>query len=131
MAFFFEDNYRILVRHFFKFFQKDKINFIGNDFHFPSLYFVVSFGLFSVILTMLLRELSTKARIIYLVLAIILFFITTITTSYIDSFGKVVECTICNDGVRSLNYNEVKYDFHFFTSIVVGVLPLFLIFLKK
>lgn len=131
-AFYYENSYRVLVRFFFKFFQGDKIKFVGKNFHlFASTYFLVAFGLFSVLLTMLLYGQSKKGRFLYLFVTVIVFFVTTIVTTYIDSLGKVVECTICQDGVRSLNYNAVNYDSHFITSLVFGLLPLFWTFLKK
>ena len=132
LAFFFGNSYRVLVRYFFNYFQGDKIKFVGKDFHlYTSPYLLISFGLFSVLFSILLFTQKIKRRLLYLGLAILLFFITTIATSYIDSFGKVVECTACQDGVRSLQYNEVNYDYHFITSLMVGLLPLFFIFLKK
>lgn len=132
LAVYYENSYRVLVRFFFKFFQGDKIKFVGKNFHlFASPYFVVAFGLFSVILTTLLYRQSNRKRLVYLFSTIVLFFITTIATTYIDSTGYVVECTACQDGVRSLHYNAINYDFHFITSLVVGLLPLFWLFLKK
>ena len=120
-----ENSYRVLVRYFFNFFQGDKIKFVGKNFHlFASPYFVVAFALFSVLFTLFLYGQSKKSGFVYSALAIILFFITTMATTYIDSFAKVVECTSCQDGVRSLHYNAVNYDFHFITSLVVGLLPL-------
>jgi hypothetical protein len=131
-AFYFENSYRVLVRHFFKVFQGDKIEFVGKDFHlFASPYMLVAFGLFCVLLTVSLYGLKTKRKIVYFGLTIMLFFITTFVTSYIDSLGYVIECTACQDGVRSLHYNEINYDFHFIASLVVGLLPLLWTFLKK
>ncbi len=132
LSVYFENNYRVLVRFFFKYFQGDKIKFVGKNFHlFASTYFVVAFGLFSVILTTLLYRQSNRRRLVYLLSTIALFFATTIATTYIDSLGKVVECTACKDGVRSLHYNTVNYNFHFITSLFVGLLPLLWTFLKK
>ena len=132
LAVYYENSYRVLVRFFFKSFQGDKIKFIGKNFHlFASPYFVIAFGLFSILLTMFLYRKNNRRRFIYLFLTIVLFFITTIVTTYIDSFGKVVECTACQDGVRPLHFNAVNYDFHFITSLVGGLVPLFYTFLKK
>ncbi|MBN8666126.1 MAG: hypothetical protein J0M30_01400 [Chitinophagales bacterium] len=132
VAFYFENNYRVLVQHFFKIIQGDKINFVGKDFHlFASPYMLVAFGLFCVLLTVTLYGLKTKRKIIYFVLTILLFFITTFVTNYIDSLGYVVECKACQDGVRNLHYNEINYDFHFITSLAIGLLPLLWTFLKK
>jgi hypothetical protein len=132
LGFYYENSYRFLVRFFFKLFQGDNIKFVGKNFHlFASTYFVVAFGLFSVVFTFFLRGLTKKGKILNLALALILFFATTIATTYIDSLGKVVECTACQDGIRSLHYNAINYDFHFITSLAVGLLPLFWRFLKK
>ena len=132
VSFYFENIYRVFVRHLFNFYQGDKIKFVGKNFHlFASQYLLIAFGLFCVLLTMLLYGQSKKGRVAYLSLTIILFFISTIVTTYIDSTGYVVECTACQDGVRSLHYNAINYDFHFITSLIVGLLPLLWTFLKK
>ena len=56
LAFFFENSYRAYVRFLFKLFQGGDIIFVDKDLHlFPGTYFVVSFGIFSVVLTTLLR----------------------------------------------------------------------------
>ena len=132
IAFYFENSYRVLVRHLFNLFQGEKIKFVGKNFHlFASPYLLIVFGLFCVLLSVLLYGQKTRGKLIYLGLTIVLFFITSFATTYVDSTGYVVECTACQDGVRSLHYNEINYDFHFITSLVVGLLPLFWIFLKK
>ena len=132
VAFYYENSYRVFVRFFFKLFQGDNLKFVGKNFHlFASTYFVVAFGLFSVVFTLLLRGQTKKGKFLYSALAFILFFSTTVATTYIDSLGKVVKCTACQDGVRSLHYNEINYDFHFVTSLVVGLLPLLWTFLRK
>lgn len=132
LAIHYENSYRALVRYFFKFFQGDKIKFFGKNFHlFASPYFVVAFGLFSVLFAIFFYGQSKKGRIVYSALAIILFLITTIGTAYVDSTDKVAECTACSDGVRSLHYNDVNYDFHFITSLAFALFPLLWAFLKK
>lgn len=132
MAFYFENGYRVIVRQFFNFFQGDKIKFVGKNFHlFVSTYLLFAFGIFCVLFTMLLSAHTDKGRLIYLVLAITLFFITTFATTYIDSTGYVAECTACQDGVKNLHYNAVNYDFHFITSLLVALSPLLLAFLKS
>ncbi|MBX3240808.1 MAG: hypothetical protein KIT80_23045 [Chitinophagaceae bacterium] len=132
IAFYFENSYRILVRHLFNFFQGDKIKFIGKNFHLlASPHLLVAFGLFCVTLTVLLYGRSKRGRLIYFGLTTVLFFITTFATTFVDSAGYVVECTAYQDGVRNLHYNEINYDFHFITSLAIGLLPLLWTFLKK
>jgi hypothetical protein len=132
MAFYFENSYRELVQHFFTFFQGDKIKFVGKNFHLlASPYLLISFDLFSVSLTLLLYVQTKTGRLLHFALAILFFFIATTATTYLDSTGYVVECTACQDGIRRLPYNEINYDFHFITSLVVGLLPSLWIYFKK
>lgn len=131
-AFFFEENYNAFVRQLFKAFQGNKIQFVGKGFQlFASWYFLIAFGLFSVLLTLLLYGHINKIRLIHLSLTILLFSFTTIATSFIDSTGYVVECTACQDGIRSLHYSDVNYDFHFIISLLFGLLPLLYAFTRR
>lgn len=132
LAIYYENNYRILVRFFFRFFQGDKIKFTGKNFHLlASPYIVISFGLFSVMLIFFLLKQTNKERIFYLILVTAFFFIATIATTYIDSLGKVVECTACHEGIRNIGYNEINYAFHFIISLVAGLSPLLWKYFKK
>ena len=70
-------------------------------------------------------------RLFHFGIAISLFFIATMMTSYIDSTSKIMECTACHDGIRSLHYNDVNYDFHFIVSLTGGLLPLLWIYMKR
>lgn len=131
ISFYFENSYRVFIRQLFNFFQREKIQFVGKNFHlFASPYLLIAFGLFCVMLTILLSGHSKKNRLIYFVFTALLFVITTFATSFLDSTGYVVECTACKYGVRNLNYNEINYDFHFITSLLVGLLPVIYVFLK-
>lgn len=132
IAFYFENSYRLLVRRLFNFFQGHKITFVGKDFHFfASPYNLVAFGLFCITLTVLLYRESRRGALVYFGLTTVLFFITTFATTFVASTGYVVDCTACQDGVRVLHYNEINYDFHFITSLAVGLLPLLWTFFKK
>jgi MFS family permease len=132
MAFYCEDSYRGLVRFFFNLFQGDKIKFTGKNFHlFASTYFVVAFGIFSILFTLLMYEQGRKGLLIYSCLTIAGFFITTIITTYFDSANKVVDCTACQDGIKSLHYNAINYDFHFITSLAAALVVLGFIVLKQ
>ncbi len=132
LAFYWEEYYRILIRFFFNLFQDDKIVFLGKNFHlFASPRFVIAFGFFSVLFTIFLRRQSKIVVVGFSVLAVALFFITTVVISYLDSYSKVIECTACRDGIRTLHYNSINYDLYFILSLTVALLPLFLRFLKK
>lgn len=131
-AFYFEEYYRSFVRHFFKYFSNNNIQFVGKNFHlFASNYFVLSFGVFCVIFIKLIKEKTLKSMFSNIFIAIILFVATTITLSYIFSLIKIAECTACDDGIRKLQYNEINYDSIFIISLVVSLVPLILLKIKK
>ena len=123
-AFLFDEYYRKCVRYFFKLFNGDNIIFVGKNFHlFPSNYFAFSFGLFSVLISIFIFT-QTKQKIFFkILLTIIIFFLTTMTTSYLDSKSKLLECTACKDDKLKLIYNGINYDFHFIFSLTLALLP--------
>lgn len=130
LAFYFEEYYRSFVRHFFKYFSNNNIQFAGKNFHlFASNYFVLLFGVFCVIFIKLIKEKTLKSMFLNIFIVIILFVATTI--SYIISLIKIAECTACDDGIRKLQYNEINYDSIFITSLVVSLIPLILLKIKK
>jgi hypothetical protein len=130
-AFYFDNSYRLLVRNFFKLFQGDKIKFISSKFDlFPDPYFLISFGLFGVLFSWFLYRERKLGSVLHVGLVVSLFFITTMMTTYLDSTSKVIECTACKEAI-SLHWNEVNYNFHFITSLVVALVPLLWAFFKK
>ena len=127
-----EEYYRKFVRYFFKLFQRNHIEFFGKNFRlFASEYFISAFAIFSVLLTILIF--NTNKKIIWrkILLTIILFVLTTLLTAFIDSSIKVLNCTICKENKRELNYNGINYDWHFIASLIVALLPLSLHVLKS
>lgn len=122
-AFVAEDFYRQLVRFIFKFFNDDKINFIGKNFHlFASIKFVLAFGLFCSLTFIILNrnKFYNRAKAI-LYLTSIFLLITTVIALF-DSKRLIIECTACNDGIIKLTYNEITYDFYFITSLLLSLL---------
>lgn len=122
-AFLAEDYYRQLVRFFFKFFNGDNINFIGKNFHlFANIKFVLSFGLFCSLTFLVLNRYKFYNRLKAMLYSTAIFILTTIFISLLDSKRLIIECTACNDGIRTLTYNEITYDFYFITSLIVSFL---------
>ncbi len=125
IAFYFEEDYRQCVRYFFKLFQGNHIEFFGKNLRlFVSEYFISAFGAFNILFSILLFKTTKKRVLPKLLLTISLFFLTTALTSYIDSCIKVIECTICKENKRELNYNGINYDYHFIASLIISLLPL-------
>jgi hypothetical protein len=132
IASYIEEYFRKCVRYFFMLFQGSHIEFFGKNFRlFASEYFIAAFGLFCVLLTILILKTDKKRIWGKMLLTIFLFFLTTSLTSYVDSSIKVKDCTICKENKRELNYNNINYDWHFIVSLTIALLPLSLGILKN
>lgn len=123
-AFYFEEYYRILVRLLYKYFTADSISFVGKNFHFTSMYFVLAFGLFCIIMGTIQFGRTSSQAILSMLLMTVLFFITTMVISYFSSQLRIVECTACDDGKRSLQFNGINYNLIFMSSLFIGTLPI-------
>jgi len=125
-SFYYEDSYRAFVRCCYKFFQGNKINFIGKNFHlFASSQFLLSSELYGTVLTFLLYKRSCR-RLVFFFFSLLIFFASTIISAYFDSTFKIIECTACADGVRNLHFNAISYDAYYTGSLVASLL--FLLF---
>jgi hypothetical protein len=131
-AFLFEEYYRRFVRLLFKFVNGDKIQFYGKDFHlFASNIFAIAFGLFISLTFLLLKFSASQYRIKRASLTVVIFFVTTILITAVDSFGLVIECTACNDGIRRLTFNQPTYDKYFIISLITAFTYLLTTFLLE
>ena len=123
LSFLFENHYRQFVRFSFKFFNGDKIQFVGKNFHlFVSNRFLVSFGLFSSLAFLLIRTSLKRRRIIKTLLMFIVLLISTLIVTALDSKRLIIECTNCDDGIRKLTYNEITYDTYFIICLIIAIL---------
>ena len=66
-----------------------------------------------------------------ILLATVLFFLTTTATSYITSLATVAQCTACSDGKRNLSYNEVNYDLIFLLSLFIATTPMLIASIRR
>lgn len=122
VAFFTENYYRQLVRFLFKFFNGDKIDFIGKDFHlFASIKFIVTFGLFCSLITLVLNKNKFYNEIKAISYLSTIFFLATTFISLLDSKRLIIECVTCDNGIRKLTYNEITYDFYFILSLLTSL----------
>jgi hypothetical protein len=71
----------------------------------------------------LLKRQAKKQRARNIILGILLLIVSTVTFCFIDSNGKLIECTACDNGKRVLAFNELNYDLIFITSLIFGILP--------
>jgi hypothetical protein len=125
LAFTFEENYREFIRNLYQQLTENKISFKNNVkyLHFASDEFTSAFVIVLISKFILLKRLENRQRIINIVLGMLLIIISTIIICYLDSNGKLIECTACNNGKRVLGFNDINYDFIFITSLLFGILP--------
>ena len=50
----------------------------------------------------------------------IVFFATTILITALDSKRLILECTACDDGIRSLTFNQPTYEKYFLFSLATA-----------
>jgi hypothetical protein len=132
IAIVFEQELRQLIQALFKISTDNNIYFVGKDFDsFASTYYYLSPGILSLILFFASIRLTVEQTLINVLLAISIFFIALTLISYIDSNGKIAQCTACNDGKRSLNYNEINYDGITVVSLVLASIPSLTQLIKK
>ena len=125
LAFAYEENYRKLIRYLFKVLTQNKISFYeGIKYvHFASGKFMAAFCLFIFLLVFFLFRQSTIQRIIILFLTVLIFSTSIFTFCYLISLKKLVECTACPYGKRTLFYDEINYDLIFIWSLVFAIIP--------
>jgi amino acid transporter len=124
-AFVYEENYRELIRNLYESLTENKITFknYGKYFHFASGEFVSAFLIFVVSIFILLKRQERKQRARNIIFGILLLVFTTVTFCYIDSNGKLIECTACDNGERVLAFNDINYDLIFISSLIFAILP--------
>ena len=126
-GFFFEDYYRILIRYLFRLFSGNNISFYGKGFQFPGYFFIIGFGFLCTLISLF----ALRKKFLKIVLIILVFSLTTMATSYLDSKSKIVMCDVCKDNKRILNYNDIDYNFHFFVGLALSLLSLRINRLKR
>jgi glycerol uptake facilitator-like aquaporin len=133
LAFTFEENYREFIRNLDQQLTENKISFKNDvkSLHFASGEFISAFVIFLISKFILLKRQENKQRIKNIVLGMLLIIISTIVICYIDSNGKLIECTACDNGRRVLGFNDINYDFIFITSLLFGILPTILTEIKN
>ena len=132
-AFQFENSFRELIRKIYTSLSGNDILFVqpGKYIHFPSSIYLLSFGLFVATFFYLLTNLTPYQRIRISALAILIFVGSVIIHCYFDGLMKIIECTACNDGKRTLRFNHIKYDLIFISSLILSIMPTCILEIKR
>ncbi|CAN5435833.1 hypothetical protein BH10BAC2_BH10BAC2_38710 [soil metagenome] len=131
-SFYFEADYRRLIRYLYELTSVGKISFIvpKKYLHFASIKFTLSFSLFTTGLFLLLVKKTGRQILIGLALALFLFSLSAIVHTWLDGVFKLIECTSC-DGTRRWSYYDVDYDIIFISSLFIAFLPALITEIKR
>lgn len=118
VAFLINEHYKRIVRHIITISSNHKIHFTGDNNHiFPSTLFLFSFGWLLSLSYITIKTLLTN-KFQKTVSALVIFILSMIIVIYIDSKRLLMECTMCVDGIRKIQYNDISYNSYFIISSV-------------
>ena len=119
-----EPKLRLLIQTLFKSLTNNAIHFYGKDFHlFASPYYYLSFGLLLLVAWFSWNGLTSKQKILYGLMTTLIFFVSIISISWLNSNAMIIECTACNDGTRGIHYNDINYDGIIIGSLFLSMIP--------
>ncbi|MGS2741063.1 hypothetical protein [Sinomicrobium sp. M5D2P17] len=131
-AIFADSFFRYIIQDLFQWTTNNGIQFVGKDFYlFGNPIYFTSFGFAFLIFSIANRKEETLKIFRNGILLILMFGIALIGFSALDANLKIIECTACNDGIRRLGYNEIKYGLILATSAVISVIPSFIKIIKN
>lgn len=119
-----ESKLRLLIQALFKSLTNNVIHFYGKDFHlFASPYYYLSFGLLLLVAWFSWNGFILKQKILYGLVTALIFFVSIIVISWLNSNAMIIECTACNDGTRGIHYNDINYDAIIIGSLFLSMIP--------
>ncbi|MGS2764624.1 hypothetical protein [Sinomicrobium sp. M5D2P9] len=131
-AIFADSFFRYIIQDLFQWTTNNGIQFVGKDFYlFGNPIYFTSFGFAFLIFSIANRKEETLKIFRNGILLILMFGIALIGFSALDANLKIIECTACNDGIRQLGYNEIKYGLILTTSAVISIIPSFIKIIKN
>lgn len=125
LAFIIEDEYRKSVRWLYEILSNHNISFHhpAKNIHFASGYFVSSIGAFFVIIFNFIFNQKKHQILLNMVISLVLFTTSIVVYSAMDSKLKLIECTACENGLRTLEYNNILYDRIMILALISTLLP--------
>ena len=132
IGFYFGSSFRNIIQDIFRFTTSDKIHFVGkNIFIFSDRTFEYVLGLALAIF--LLSNLNLKLKQIFknIILCLLIFGLSIFVMSAIDANLKVAACTSCENGIRTLHWNEINYGLIISISGIISIIPSLIRMLKQ
>lgn len=117
---------REFILDLFVFFTDNHIRFRGKIFIplFFGWHYSAIFALIGLFCYHAFRVCTLREKIKYASLAVCIFFLVLAVLCYFDSNIKIIECTACDDGIRTLEYSDIRYERIIFASLALALLPI-------
>lgn len=113
------------IQDLFVFFTDGHIRFHGKIFiPFFGWHYSAIFALIGLFCYHAFRICTLPEKIKYSCLTVCIFFLMLAVICYIDSNIKIIECTACDDGIRTLEYSDIRYEWIIFSSLALSLLPI-------
>lgn len=121
-----------MIRSLYQWSTDNAFRFYGKDFiiNLNRLYYL-AFGLAASSIWYFYRDVRFRAQIKWTGILLSLFFATLTICSSLDAQMRIVACTMCDDGIMHLRWNDINYHLLIEISLLVMVAPLAFIILKK
>lgn len=121
----YSSEYRKIIRWLFEFLSHKQITFHhpAKYFHFGRSPFVFSIAFFLVVVFNLSYRLTKKQVVLNTMCSLLLFSICTLVYSELNWQYLILECTICDDGLRTINYHDIHYDLIMMLSLLFASIP--------
>lgn len=124
VSFVFDNDLRELIRDIYAWSTGGQIRFFGKNFHlFPTSITTIVFGISFFLFGLNASNNSLSINIKHGAIWIMLFTLIMIVYSSVQAHLRIIECTSCIDGIRSVNFNEVRYDLIMNTSLLLSTIP--------
>lgn len=116
---------RYLIQNLYETLTHHHIQFHGKEFPlFFTPYYYPACGLVGMLVYFGMRNLLWREKVKYAFIAIIIFFVSLTSICYLDANLKIIECTACDDGIRSLSYNEINYSLIILSCAILSATPI-------
>lgn len=124
--------FREQIQNIFLWSTSNRIRFTGKNFYlFGSDFYYLSIGISLLVMTF--DNLNQRLTVIFKngIIYLLTFGISLIGISAIDANLKVIECTACDDGIRSLHWNGINYGLIIGTSAIISIIPSLIKIIKR
>lgn len=131
-GFYFEGFFREVIQDIFRFTTFDKIQFVGKNISlFNDRTFEYILGISLMIFFQANIEIKPKWILKNVILYLLIFGISIFLISAINANLKVIQCTVCDDGILKIRWNDINFGLTIGLSSILSIVPSILTLIKK